>query len=132
MNAVCNCPHSLKRTGTEHEKHMPLPGGEALGCLHAELPYSLLQNLHDLMVIKKRVPGGKGGDKERDGELQNKSGSPGVFNSNKYEELKAQSHDIPVFEASGHRFSGLHSGRCRRQQSLVEISDDIFLSCSCT
>lgn len=65
--------------GTEREKHKLPPGDEAMfGYLHAELSHFLLQNLHDLIVIrgkKNRVLRGKGGSTERDGEMQNQSGS---------------------------------------------------------
>lgn len=38
---------------TEHEKHKLPPGDEAVfGYLHAELSHFLLQNLHDLIVIR--------------------------------------------------------------------------------
>lgn len=67
--------------GTEREKlKLPLGNEVLFGYLHAEMSHSLPQNLHDLVVIKekkKRVPRGKEESKERDGELQNKSGSHG-------------------------------------------------------
>lgn len=75
------------------------------------------------MVIreKKRLLRGKG--RKRDGRLQNKSGSHGgnLINSGKDEELKAQSHDMPVFGASGHSFLGLHS---ERKVQKIAGSDD--------
>lgn len=78
MNAIYYSPDSLKWMGTEREKHKFPPGNEAMfGYLHAELSHFLLQNLYDLIVIreKRRVLRGKGGSKERNGEMQNQSGS---------------------------------------------------------
>lgn len=55
MNAICYSPDSLKWMGTEHEKHKLPPGDETMfGYLHAELSHFLLQNLHDLIVIREK------------------------------------------------------------------------------